>query len=596
MLDGSTIRLRSSPAAALLANDHLSRSPGAPIPVGMRARPRTSFLPALALALVLLLVGPGAASAGTNDPLIPAGIAPESDTVVPAGLRLSARDATRVADGVPRVREERAQHPNLKPDVTIPTYIGGNRRWQVSYRDKAEGVVEVHVDAITGRVIEVWTGPQVDFPLTRGYEPSVGRSLNKPYVWIPLALLFMAPFFDRRRPLRLLHLDLLMVLSFGLSQLYFNRGDVDLSVPLAYVPLVYLLGRMLLAAFRPREREGPLVPHAKAVWLVIGLVLLMGFRTTLNVTDSTVIDVGYASVVGADRIAHGEELYTDNEIHGDAYGPVNYLVYLPFQLALPSAEHWDDVPAAHAATIAFDLLTLLALILLGTRIRPGPAGRKLGLALAYAWAACPFTLYVMQSNTNDSLVALLLVLTLAALSSPPGRGALLALGAAAKFVPLALAPLFATGTGERRVSSWVRFSAAFAVVLGAAVIAYIPDGGLRELYNTTIGYQLDRESPFSLWGLHGLGWLQDTIKVGAVLLAAAVAFVPRRRDFRTVAALGAAVIIAFQLTAIHWFYYYVVWFLPFVLVACFCAYRSFGDEGESAADLSLESEREPVAA
>jgi hypothetical protein len=34
-----------------------------------------------------------------------------------------------------------------------------------------------------------------------------------------------------------------------------------------------------------------------------------------------------------------------------------------------------------------------------------------------------------------------------------------------------------------------------------------------------------------------------------------------------VAALAAAVIIAVQLPALHWFYLYIVWFLPLVLVA-----------------------------
>jgi hypothetical protein len=34
-----------------------------------------------------------------------------------------------------------------------------------------------------------------------------------------------------------------------------------------------------------------------------------------------------------------------------------------------------------------------------------------------------------------------------------------------------------------------------------------------------------------------------------------------------VAALGAAVVIAVQLPAVHWFYLYIVWFLPLVLVA-----------------------------
>ncbi len=52
-----------------------------------------------------------------------------------------------------------------------------------------------------------------------------------------------------------------------------------------------------------------------------------------------------------------------------------------------------------------------------------------------------------------------------------------------------------------------------------------------------------------------------------VLLAAAVAFVPRRRSLAQVAALGAALLLAMELTADHWFYLYIPWFLPFVFVA-----------------------------
>ena len=42
---------------------------------------------------------------------------------------------------------------------------------------------------------------------------------------------------------------------------------------------------------------------------------------------------------------------------------------------------------------------------------------------------------------------------------------------------------------------------------------------------------------------------------------------PSRRDDVTVAALGAAVLIALQLTVTHWFYLYLVWFLPLLLIA-----------------------------
>ena len=88
---------------------------------------------------------------------------------------------------------------------------------------------------------------------------------------------------------------------------------------------------------------------------------LAGFRVGLNVeAQRTVIDVGYAGVIGADRITNGEAPYgnmprqgtldtvracrADGEIReriqtngrcessnerGDTYGPVTYLAYVP---------------------------------------------------------------------------------------------------------------------------------------------------------------------------------------------------------------------------------------------------------------------------
>jgi hypothetical protein len=106
------------------------------------------------------------------------------------------------------------------------------------------------------------------------------------------------------------------------------------------------------------------------------------------------------------------------------------------------------------------------------------------------------------------------------------------------------------------------------------VLPFVPDGGLRELYDRTIGYQAARPSPFSVWGQEpGLEPVQTGFKAAAAGFALLVAFVPRRRDARQVAALGAAVIVAVQLSMTHWFYLYVVWFLPFALVAMLGAYR-----------------------
>ena len=560
-----------------------------PPPSCTSARRRWLLVAALALALLTTL--PGAAHAQA-DSLVPESVAPPSQNEPPPGFGISARQARSIAARVPAVQRLRAERQEVKATVSIPTVTGDPSTFEVLFYTPGEESqygtdirVEVVVSGLTGDVFEVWTGPQAGTPLARGEEPSVGRSLNAPYVWIPLAAIFFGAFFDPRRPLRLLHLDLVVLLAFGLSQLYFNQGRIDVSMPLVYPLLAYLLVRMLVAGFRPRERSERLVPRLPVRWMAVGLVLLVAFRVGLNLADSNVIDVGYASVVGADRIVHGDELYVANDVHGDTYGPVNYLAYVPFELVFPWDGTWDSVPAAHAAAITFDLLTIVGLMLLGTALRPGRSGRRLGLALAFAWAAYPFSLLALQENTNDLMVAAFLVLALATLRSAPGRGALLGLASAAKFVPLALAPLLARGSGEARARPVLAFGLAFTAVCVAATVPFIPDGGLRELYDTTVGFQLGRVSPFSLWALHpSLGWLQTALKLGAVALAVAVAFVPRRRDARQVVALAAAVVIAVQLPAAHWFYFYLAWTAPLVIATIMSGYREPATEEQFAVD------------
>jgi hypothetical protein len=507
-----------------------------------------------------------AAVAGEGTSAEPLQIIANSPEAKPPGFRLSAGEAVRVAVRVPEVRRQLAHGQGLERLVAVPGYTGDPYRWQVTYSRHGRGVVEVHVDGVDGHVLEVWTGPQVDFLLARPWKHKTGGPLNEAWVWIPLCLLFLAPFVDPRRPLRLLHLDLLVLLSFGVAQLLFNQGKLDLWVPAIYPVLCYLLARLLLAGFRPRERRERLLPLARDSWLLGGLVLLVVARILLNVVDSAVIDVGYTSVVGADNLVHGGDIA--------GYGPVLFLAYVPFELVFPWHGAWDAVLAAHAAAITFDLLTAVGLFLLGRSLRAGREGRTLGIALAYAWAAFPYSTYVLQSNTNDGLVAMLLVYAMLAMRSPARSGLVLGLATAAKFFPLALAPLFATGTGDRRPGSLLRFAAAFAAVCALAVVLFLPDGGVRQMWNDTIGYQLGRQSPFSLWGLHpSLGWLQTLLEVGAAGLCAALAFVPRRRDARQVAALAAAAVIALQLCANYWLFFYVAWFAPLALVAMFAAYR-----------------------
>jgi hypothetical protein len=560
--------------------------------VELRARAQR-LTAALLAAAALVALAPAAANAGSDLRR------PEADSKPPRGFRLSADEAVRIAERAQKVRDERDQLA-LQPTA----YTKGPGRWQVSYFNRDREVVQVQIDDRTGAILEQWRGPQVAWTMARGYEGAFGRKLNAPYVWIPLCVLFLAPFVDPRRPFRILHLDLLVLLSFSISHVFFNEGEIGVSVPLVYPALLYLLARLVWIGFRGGERRERLVPFARTSWLVVGLVFLCAFRIGLNVVDSNVIDVGYAGVIGADRIVDGDPLYgkgfSDDVEHGDTYGPFTYLAYVPFEQAIRWSGAWDDLPAAHGAAIAFDLVAILGLLLLGMRLRPGPAGRRLGAALAFAWAAFPYSAFALETNSNDMLPGALLVWALVALTLDPPRrwagaaasGAMVALAAAAKFAPLAVASAFATASpsGHRWLRALV-FAAAAALVLAATVLPFIPDGGVRELFDRTLGYQAARPSPFSIWGqVDGIEWLQTTTKVFAAALAVGVAFVPRRRTPVQVAALAGAVLIALQLTVEHWFYLYLAWVGPLALIALIARYR------DPAPDEPVEAARPPALA
>ncbi|HEX4188551.1 MAG TPA: hypothetical protein VHY83_11685 [Solirubrobacteraceae bacterium] len=506
---------------------------------------------------------------------------PLSDTP-PAGRRLSPNQVLAIAAALPKVKSERAKYRGSFGG----TYLKSPLRWQVSFfsSNGKKEIAQVFIDDASGRVLEQWTGFQVPWSMARGYPGAFGRHVNALYVWLPLCLLFALPFFNFRRPLSLTNLDLLALLSFSVSLAFFNHANIWASVPLVYPPLLYLLARMLaLLRRRPARAAVPPAPLrllVPASWLAVAVVFLLGFRIALNVTDANVIDVGYAGVIGAQRITHDRPLYgsypSDNE-RGDTYGPFNYEAYVPFEQVFGWSGTWDDLPAAHAAAIAFDLIALALLFWLGRRLR----GPTLGIALAYAWVSYPFTLYSLESNANDSLVAVMVIAALLSATyrsrlAPAARGAFAALAGLTKFAPLALAPVLATHEliGERRLPLSRRAAALALFGLGflaAAALALVPaltHDSLHTIYERTIAYQANRGSPFSVWGLYGgLGGLQLAVQIAAVVLALALALIPRRADVVGLAAACGAIMIAVQLGIEHWFYLYIPWFFPLVLVA-----------------------------
>ena len=400
------------------------------------------------------------------------------------------------------------------------------------------------------------------------------------------------------------------MLSFGLSLWFFNRGEVFRSAPLAAPPLAYLLVRMCWIGFRGRASAPALF---WPVWLLAAVaVFLGGLRVGLNLeTPRGVIDVGYAGVIGGDRILDGRAPYgnmpvqntkrscgkTDAEgsirdwvqdngrcesslPRGDTYGPVAYLAYVPAALVFPWSGKWDSLPAAHATAIVFDLLVVLGLVLVGPSLRRPAArgGARLRLDGLPVHRVCAELEHERRDHARDPRLGLL-ALDLArgawcrrcslgvdeVRDAPPGTSL--------AHVPERPVPACGRAVRERgsssrrwqpsRFSSWSRASST-------------PRGrssSTRSAINSTAG------SPFSPWdwgqyharGIPDLAAVQLILQVGVLALAGVVAVIPQRKGPLELAALSAAVLIGFELALTHWSYLYIPWFLPFVLVALLLA-------------------------
>src|SRR5919201_627119 len=390
---------------------------------------------AFALAAAFALTAPALALAGSKP--LPAPLHPPAP-------RLDKTEAKRIflADRKVALWLHRYPRKDRTTETTFKKGIWTVRVW----RGRAGEIATGKVDDRSGAVVEAWTGPQVAWKMARGYGGAFGgKEINNPALWLGFCALFLIGLGDLRRPFSLRNLDLLALLSFSVSLWYFTRGDVFTSVPLAYPPLLYLLGRMLWSA--ARGRLGTASVPVWPIWvLAAATIFTAGFRIGLNLSSSNVIDVGYSGVIGA------------------------------------------------------DLLCLLGLALVGLRF----GGTRLAVTLAFAWVAYPFTQSVSNSNPNDALPPLFLIWGFWLVTSPVARGAAVALAGWTKFAPLIVAPLWASyPEGLRRPRQKAVFVAAFAVatLVAFSILLFEPNllHALRVFWDRTIPTQVDRQSPFSIW-------------------------------------------------------------------------------------------------
>ncbi|MEI6447824.1 MAG: glycosyltransferase 87 family protein [Actinomycetes bacterium] len=470
--------------------------------------------------------------------------------------------AQSTAERLPKVKAEVARHADGHWDT-----VRQRERWRVQYWTAGgQLAAEVFIAAKGGKVLEQWVGYQAAWSMARGYPGAFGRSAAALWIWLPLLAAFLIGLLPRGRP-GLAWLDVAAVGALSLSFAGFNDGRIDLSTPLMYPPMLWLLGRMLWRGLRSGEPGEPRRSLLPASVMVIGIVFLLGFRIALVVADGNVIDVGEASVIGGDRLASGKLVYghfPKRIERGDTYGPVTWAAYAPFALLFDTTSNKQRLAAATTAAVVFDILCLLALALLGYRLR-GPPG---AVVAAWFWVTCPFTLYVAMCGANDGLVALcstllLLTLTVNGTGGTFLRGAASTVQALTKMAGLVLMPMFIRVRGSSNLKSVVLWGLGAALLFAISMAPYVDDP--LAVWRRTIGYQDDRGAPFSAWGLYGLpGWSRIAWQVAVVLLAVFVAIRPRAENRTPVvlASLSVAVTIALQLSAVYWFYTYIVWFLP----------------------------------
>ena len=558
----------------------------------MRAPPTSSAILLASLALIAGIVAAPARAAGdpaTEPPF--GGVRPPE--LVPAAGRTSSRPDSRsprtrrsARRQPPAIRDELAESPDAEPrGLRARRRLAGRVR-----RRAARSSPSRSSTGAAARSTRPGATPRSGRRLPAATPGAVAQAVNSPWIWIPLSLLFIAPFFDPRRPWRLVHLDLLVILGLGLSLFFFNRAEITASVALYYPVLGYLLVRMLLAGLRPREREGPLVPFAPASWLAAGIVVLVvapdrpqhrrlaGDRHRRRRRDRRRPD-------RRRRRALRRRVLAGIDLRGDVYGPANYLAYLPFELHLRlgrglgrrprGARGVDRVrpplrrrashsrsPAAHrrrragarlGARVRMGRLPVDALHDERERQRRARRRARDRRVARRREAGGPRRAHRRSQRRRNSALRHWRRYSRSAPASAAGaephcsrprsrsspsppscRSSPTAASASSTTAPLATrrpeARRSASGARPRRSSG--------------------PSGSSASRWSRS------RSAPPSIRG---------------------------RRRRSQLAALAAAVTIALQLTATHWFYFYVVWFLPFALVASFSELRevSRGDRARS---------------
>jgi hypothetical protein len=393
---------------------------------------------------------------------------------------------------------------------------------------------------------------------------------------VPWAACFVIGLMDWHRPWRVEHLDLLALAGFFPVAMLLSDDASAAGLWLAAACLGWL-GTRMAGAGLGTWRMPELRPSVSPRHLGLAIVILLAARVA-SIPAGNVSDVGQASLLGAWRLLHGLPLYGPVSWQGpgglhiyrpDSYGPFAYYAYIPFTAVFPAA---PAVVGTLLSAASFDALTLAGLYRLGQRL----GGRQLAHAFVFAYLLYPFPGLSLAAETNDGLIAALCVWAIvAAAERPAARGLLIAAATLTKFVPALLALQFLCVKRGRS-----RYLLTLCLALAAMLAWPLFTSGPAAFLDSTLEYQLIQRGggmQFSIWT-----YLPHAAAVARPVLAAVLALLalsPLLRsglrsalrdppqDPRKDAALAAALIIGGQLLLGYWFYSYLTWCYPLIIIA-----------------------------
>jgi len=503
---------------------------------------------------------------------------------------------TVVADGG-RVLEFSVEKENVEPDKKLQQREREKERKQPVEEDK------VDLEALERKERE-----------RGGRGLSFLRRLNPHFegaalFWMALLVTALAAA-DFKRPFSLRNLDVLSLVAIA-PFLIGLWDDQRLSFTATYSITSYLFGRMIFEVFRKRY-PGRAANMSSGAFVFL-LVLAFTYHL-LFIRSHGVDDAGVWSTFGAQHvIRHGTLPYGHfSESHGDSYGPVLYLIQIPFVAAIPPTYSRDGetfplrpnafdegVPyenmhftAAKVSAMLFDALALLGLILIGWRM----GNVSVGLAAAVVYAFSPYVIGMGTGGLSWISHVFPTAVTIFALfwiRRPIVSGLLLAAGAWSLYYPAFLLPLWmGFHWGRWRQMAWFVGTVGFFSLLMVGLLIWPMDAGaerlgaipkIRLFLNSSVSYQ-SWPSRFGFWAQYpALQFLEPAVRMAYVGFCLAVFVLPRRKRVCDLVALSAAVIIGTQLWRPHAGGLYITWYMPFLILAYFS-----GSELEALANDSLE--------